>query len=428
MNKVKQRGVVFTPEHIVKYMLSFIDDSKHPKRILEPSCGDGSIIKLLNKKHDILGIDIDCTFIEYCKKNFLHAKFKCQDFLEFSTNIKYDYIIGNPPYVSVQNMSKASVSKMQNDYPDIIYGNTNLYAYFILKCCDLLKDDGLMVFICPNTFLYNKSLGKLKKFLFHERRIRVLIDFKDKQIFPNVLTYTCIIVVSRKPNTCYMYGNDISKRLKKIEYKEYIPHKIDKKESNVYFRIGIMTLCDHVFVIKNYVLKQGYIHFEKEGKKYKIEEESCQNILKVSKKQIHRIIYPYLVKDEKVVIDYMFLQKYPKCAKYLNDYKNMLKMRDNGKTELYPTWYAYGRTQALLPYKKPRLFIPSTVKDIKNNIFISKTPLYYSGLWIKSDGIGINKLCASIKKNEQTILSNSNNKSDGWYALTYGSFANIVIK
>ena len=181
-DEIKKRGVVFTPFPIVKFMTSYINNSKVQK-ILEPSCGLGYIINNINKKHDITGIDINKEYISHCTTNLKHVKCILKNFIDYKTNDRYDYIIGNPPYIKIQNIDNIDLIKMRKEYPEFINGNTNIYIYFIIKCFNLLNENGKLIFIVPNTWIYSKSFKYFKDFIFKNKYLELLIDFKYKQIF-----------------------------------------------------------------------------------------------------------------------------------------------------------------------------------------------------------------------------------------------------
>lgn len=421
---VKDRGVVFTPPQIAKWMVSLIPN-KTPLHILEPSCGNGAILDFIPAKHFVTGIDINKSHIAACKKKFSHNHwaFIQNDFIKVLPSQKYDVVIGNPPYVRIQNMQPSMVTKMQKEYPDFIYGNTNLYAYFLVKCLDMLKDNGKLIFLIPNSLFYNKSLQRIKQYILEKRWLEYLIDFHEHQIFEGVSTYTCILVLTKNAKrTFYTLENGVTHAKQKVYYKT--PKKIMSNRSFVP-RIGIMTLCDDVFIIKDFTFinNNNTIQFIKHGKSYQIEADACMDILKVSKNAIYKIIYPYLNINKRVEIDLEFLQKYPQCARYLQEYKHVLHQRDNGNTSRYPAWYAYGRTQSLTPHDGKRLFLPTVVKNIKDSFFVRDVPLFYSGLWIEPQThISISTMKQWLISHEKHILENSNHREGGWFALTHSSF------
>jgi type I restriction-modification system DNA methylase subunit len=94
--RVKKNGEVFTPEHIVKDMLSFLEEEawNPEKTFLDPACGNGNIlIEVLKEKishgidpekalSTIYGIDIMPDNIEECKTRLLKE-----------TDVKYKAIV-----------------------------------------------------------------------------------------------------------------------------------------------------------------------------------------------------------------------------------------------------------------------------------------------------------------------------------------------
>jgi len=418
-DKIKKRGVVFTPIKIIKFMTSYIDNN-NKKKILEPSCGMGFFIDNIDKKHDITCIDINKKYISYCSNKFKNIKCILQNFIDYKTNDKFDYIIGNPPYVKIQNINNTDLIKMKKKYPEFMNGNTNMYIYFIIKCFNLLNNNGKLIFIVPNTWLYNKSFAFFKNYIFKNRYLELLIDFKYLQIFDNVSTYTSIIILSKNKNYFYYYSDNIisNKFIKKYYNNDKISNKITLLDI-MSPKIGIMTLKDNVFIIKKYKIINNQVIFTKNNKEYIIEKNSCKNILKVSKNKIYLIIYPY---DNNTKILNNLQQIYPLTYKYLLEYKKELDNRENGNGK-YKYWYSYGRTQSLKIIKGKRLFISTIVKNIKDFLIEKNVELYYSGLWIKpKDKYKLDYIKNKLINNDKKILQISNNKSNNWYGLSVNSF------
>jgi hypothetical protein len=137
---------------------------------------------------------------------------------------RFDYVIANPPYVSYNECSKGGVlvfdllkrGKVKlNDiygvnlhsvpgYPKRYRPNPNLYAFFIALGLALLKDDGRLCYIIPQTILTAGDLDVLRYHLAKYRTIERIITFnrnlfiergvKQKRIIP---TSSLIIVVSK---------------------------------------------------------------------------------------------------------------------------------------------------------------------------------------------------------------------------------------
>lgn len=428
---VKTKGVVFTGNDICDFMTRFVEvkDDK-PINILEPSCGEGAFLKSLvsslpANKVSIHGNDIDKDFINTCKNNFENrVNLTNEDFVNLSKTNKYDCIIGNPPYVRIQNLPDEQVKQLKAEYPKYLTGNFDLYMYFILKCIDMLTDDGKLIFIVPNSLLYNKSCFKLKQYLFDSGLVEYIIDFKENKMFENYNTYTCIIVLNKKyrdKRISYFVNDKMNDDYKNVMY----DNKTEIQNSLLKFidvRNGIATLADKVFIFHP-IGEDDHVYMLKNG--FEIEKEVCKTIFKVSKKKEMVIIYPY-DDNGKVIAEDVMKDKYPKCYEYLVHHKDALNKRDKGKKK-YEAWYAYGRRQSITTYDGTRLFIPTLVSNIKDNMIFNESSLFYSGLWIDIKDVYKNKLsvddvCETLLAVEKDILRKSNVKSHGWYSLSKSSF------
>ena len=104
-----------------------------PSTILEPSFGQGDLVKYVSDKNnsvvfDMYEIDESIKLLDGIGDNNLEY---C-DFLSKNINKKYKTIIGNPPYVKTRT--------------------GNLYIDFIRKCVNLLQENGELIFIIPSDF------------------------------------------------------------------------------------------------------------------------------------------------------------------------------------------------------------------------------------------------------------------------------------
>jgi 16S rRNA G966 N2-methylase RsmD len=171
------KGEVFTPTELVHEMLDKIPTNvwENPEsKFLDPCMGKGTFIieivsRLINiygySKENALsrvyGYDICLKYVNYLKRGMLINVFHTKDFLNEKIEMKFDVVIGNPPY---QDSGKP--------------GDNALYQYFTQKVLSgLLKDNGYFSFVVPTTmtdYLLNceknrtfvKDFYKIKSFVF----------------------------------------------------------------------------------------------------------------------------------------------------------------------------------------------------------------------------------------------------------------------
>ena len=420
-DSVKNKGVVFTPKYITEFMVNFIKGGKNIK-IFEPCCGEGAFLETLIEKgyENLYANDIEEAFVNTCIESFDKVTYSNENFIDLGI-ATYDVIIGNPPYVKIQNLDSKDVVKIKNEYN--ITGNIDLYMYFIMKCIDMLSGNGKLIFIVPNSFMYNKSCEKVKQKILDLGYLEYVVDFRHEKIFVGYSVYTCIIVINKKGCSTrkeYMYKNSIDGDYKSVSYKSDVISNSLLKYINV--KNGIATLCDPVFILKNTKEDDEYIYFSKNDIDYKVEKGITKKILKVSKQEVYYIIYPYDVECK----IYDSLDGFPYCKDYLTKFKKNLDLRDKGNKK-YEKWFAYGRSQALKVVNDDRMFISSLVKNIPSSIFERDVQLFYSGLYIQikpefSHIITHSNIRKVILENSSAIEGRCNVKSGGWYNITKKSF------
>jgi small nuclear ribonucleoprotein (snRNP)-like protein len=121
----------------------------------------------------------------------------------------FDVVIGNPPYISLENLSRdvavyRSMKRLgENNEQELNYktleARGDIYTLFVERGLQLLHKGGRLSYIMPNKWqkvMYGRPLRQL----FLDNNLSHLIDFGDNQIFDDATTYTCIIQMSKEPS------------------------------------------------------------------------------------------------------------------------------------------------------------------------------------------------------------------------------------
>jgi len=134
--------------------------------------------------------------------------------LEFSEIFKgdapgFDIVIGNPPYVLLQNMDCSDELKdyLSSKYTVSQY-KIDLYHLFFEKGINLLKKNGSICYITPNTFLMNKYLSKLRKFMLDTCCINSILIIKD-DVFKNVAVDSSVILLTENEDENIKLNNNV---------------------------------------------------------------------------------------------------------------------------------------------------------------------------------------------------------------------------
>ncbi len=105
----------------------------------------------------------------------------------------FDCIIGNPPYgVSIKDEYRKIVEEKHDHMPDY-----EIYYYFISLGHKLLKDNGYLAYIVPNTWLFNVNAKDYRMKLFQEWNIMELLDCTNFQIFESATVRNTVVTLQK---------------------------------------------------------------------------------------------------------------------------------------------------------------------------------------------------------------------------------------
>ena len=180
-------------------------------------------INLCNKS----GIDFEFKYNIICCNSLIkwekehESEEICGDISEFWKR-KYDYVLGNPPWISLSRKYKKE-DKLTKYYSENYSGNTylpNLYEYFIKRSMELLTPHGRFGFIIPDRLASNLYYRDFRKNLLENYSILNLV-FEIK--FPEVNADSMIIIAE---NGCRMYNKvniDVcKKRMYAVDQQKYL--------------------------------------------------------------------------------------------------------------------------------------------------------------------------------------------------------------
>lgn len=184
----------------------------------------------------------------------------------------FDVVIGNPPYVNIANItSKIERSYYQSKYKTV-KNKCDLYSIFIEKSQDLLKPNGLLGFIFPNSWMGTDSFSKLREFFLNDVTVYQLVElptdvFEDAIVTTILCFYHNVKPILSNEIDIYCYiNNDFVKKDFVLKYKDILQSSnysfsferqirlekilVQKLGDIVSFSLGIKTSDDNRFVFE----------------------------------------------------------------------------------------------------------------------------------------------------------------------------------
>lgn len=300
----------------------------------------------------------------------------------------FDAIIGNPPYVRIQNLVKYA-------HEEVLYYQSNLsgfavakketidkYYVFIQKAIALLNGNGHLGYIVPHKFFLIKGGKALREFIVANSQISKIIHFGITQVFPERSTYTAILILQKGKEESFKF-----KRIKRISpeslatQSDYIDYKSENYNSEPWIFlspeteqifnklhsensaplkelaeicVGLQTSADKVYIFQPESETKNTFQFTKNGKNWEVEKDICLPAiydlsigLFDSVKGNSQIIFPYSIQNNKAEVfeANFFSENYPLAWAYLNEHKEALEKRSLQGNN--PVWYQFGRSQSL---------------------------------------------------------------------------------
>lgn len=189
LEKRKELGAYYTPSALSQVMSDWAI-RKPTDKILEPSFGGCGFLEscekslleagCLNPIENLFGVDVDIKAFDALQKKYGHLlkknHFILKDFINVSCHDfeieDFEVIIGNPPYISMHNMSyeqRRSCEKVFSSSPfrtKTLGRNASLWGFFLLHSLSFVKENGRIAWVLPSSFLnayYAKELIKIYK-------------------------------------------------------------------------------------------------------------------------------------------------------------------------------------------------------------------------------------------------------------------------
>lgn len=408
----------FTSQDIANEMLDFMGyrQDLYGKILLENSCGEGNILCLVVERYiqdalrqgysseeivlglerDIYGAEIIESTYKKCIDNLnliaqryslegIQWKIFLGDILTRPFQQEFDYVIGNPPYISYRNLEIKDREYIKKEYSTCVKGKPDYCYAFIENAIQYLAPRGSMVYLIPNSIYKNVYAQELRSMILEY--VEEIRDYPNRKLFSNAMTSSAVMLLRKGQFVPTLKYVNIPKNENKTIDKNTLVNKwvfdeIENQENYVRFgdffkaSMAIATQRNNVFVVDT----------EKKSK-YKIEKGVLRLAVSPRNQKYNNkeyIIFPYKIRNGEV-INYEendFCKKYPNAYAYLEENKDELKKRAADKAA---QWFEYGRSQALQNMNKPKLLV-STVVTHKVGVYdVSNRAVPYAGIYIVSD-------------------------------------------
>jgi adenine-specific DNA methylase len=210
----KLRGGYYTPPDLAEFLARWVKEIS-PKRVLEPSCGDGVFFGALAKvrgfqKATIVGFELDGEEASKAQAHSRAVGIKAyvhpQDFLQWAldhsddADTRFDAVVGNPPFVRYQYLPTPFQDRAERIFRELnlpFTKHTNAWVPFILASMSLLRPGGRLAMVVPAEIIHVTHAQSLRSYLGRECRRLVIID-PEELWFSDTLQGAVILLAEKR--------------------------------------------------------------------------------------------------------------------------------------------------------------------------------------------------------------------------------------
>jgi hypothetical protein len=397
----KREGVVYTPPELARAMVR-LSNPRLGDAVLEPSSGRGVFVFSLAEHFLESGespsacarilaetlrlceldeaalLDLSRLWGAYWEsKGVMDApspELRGGDALFGSSDGRsFDLVLGNPPYVRLQNLAPDYRARLRTRFSSCSRGNVDLYYAFVEFS---LKSAVRTCLVIPNSWMATRSGAGLRRLILPS--LSHLVDFGQRLVFAPVRAYASIVLLDSRLTQAdpVLLGSELESAgafgvvrsrgdsiFSGDRWHVAPPEADGAGESGrtlgsiARIHSGIATLADGTFRIRpDRVETNGAVIFRDplSGRDLRVPEAFAPRLVKLTKissssaiADSDRILFPYA--GGSLVSEAELRRLAPDLLDYLDLRRGVLERRDGGATEKHEAWYAYGRKQGLSP-------------------------------------------------------------------------------
>ena len=235
LSAAEPKGVVYTKRWVVELLLDLAGYTSSQNLVdavaVEPSAGEGAFLAPMIERlvescrlrgrpisdchHSLVAYELDEGSAERARRLAIEVLsghgvgmataeglaaswVRTGDYLFDSMAVEADFVIGNPPYVRLEEIPEQTALLYRDAYPTM-YGRADLYVAFFEAALRQLKPGGACAFICADRWMRNQYGAELRELITSGFAVDVVIEMHNADAFHDeVDAYPAITVIRRQ--------------------------------------------------------------------------------------------------------------------------------------------------------------------------------------------------------------------------------------
>lgn len=195
----KLRGGYYTPEPLARFVANWVADAG--EKLLEPSCGDGSILRFLAERGDAIGVELYPSEAQIARER-TGTSVTDGDFFTWFTadrHQQFDGVAGNPPYIrfgSWEEQHREPAFALMRDEGLSPTRLTNAWLPFVVGSLVAVRNGGRVGLVIPAELLQVGYAAQLRAYLVDSCSEITVVAFKEL-VFPGILQEVVLLLATK---------------------------------------------------------------------------------------------------------------------------------------------------------------------------------------------------------------------------------------
>jgi adenine-specific DNA-methyltransferase len=232
---LEPKGVVYTKSWVVELLLDLADYRSDKNLVdgvaVEPAAGDGAFLgpmierligscqrlgrPLVDCRNSLVAYELDVVSADRARalavklltgrgvkhsiaEDLAGSWVHTGDYLFEASSLEADFVIGNPPYVRLEDIPEETAALYRETY-STMRGRADLYVAFFEAALCQLKTNGVCAFICADRWMRNQYGAELRELVTSAYSVDVVLEMHNADAFHDeVDAYPAITVIRHK--------------------------------------------------------------------------------------------------------------------------------------------------------------------------------------------------------------------------------------
>ncbi|WP_224543541.1 Eco57I restriction-modification methylase domain-containing protein [Mesorhizobium sp. CA16] len=326
----------------------------------------------------------------------------------------FNVIVGNPPYIRIQNMTAYSPEEAAfyqspaSPYTTARQDNFDKYALFVERALTLLRPDGRLGVIVPHKFMTTQAGRALRELIAGGRLLEQVVHFGVQQVFGRQATnYTCLLILDRQGRDSidlervdalegWRYGTpgqrmdipatelggdtwqfaDEDTRILFGRVRAAFPNQLSQVAE---IFVGVQTSADPIYIFRAAHETAATVSLNWNGRLWPIERGILRPCLHDAQLFPYALaqanawmIFPYEIvagakrTEARLIQPAEMARQFPECWAYLTARQAELEKRGiTGGAVADKQFYQFGRSQSLTKFDSPKIILPILSREAR---------------------------------------------------------------